>query len=112
MDSRLSAPEIYDIEVDNIEYEKAKQRMKFLKKNNFENTNIVMDDFFAFYYKKLSKMRFNAIIGNPPFIRYQNFNEMKSVTGPNGIRRRKLEHDVRGFLFLRELYLLLGWLTR
>lgn len=37
------------------------------------NTRVVCDDFFEYYQNYIAnKMSFDAIIGNPPFIRYQN----------------------------------------
>ena len=39
-------------------------------------TQIYNSDFFGFYENSIEgKMQFDAIVGNPPFIRYQNFDE-------------------------------------
>lgn len=39
-------------------------------------TTIVCDDFFTYYEKSVDeKILFDVIVGNPPFIRYQNFTE-------------------------------------
>lgn len=39
-------------------------------------TNVECQDFFAFYRDKVAgKSDYDAIVGNPPFIRYQDFDE-------------------------------------
>lgn len=45
---------------------------KALQRGN-NNTKIVISDAFEWYYK--SKEKFDAVVGNPPFVRYQNFPE-------------------------------------
>lgn len=49
---------------------------KEAKKAQSYGANIVCSDFFSFYKNNIDqKRRFDVVIGNPPFIRYQNFNE-------------------------------------
>lgn len=40
-----------------------------------EKTKIIVSDAFAWYMKNKPEAKFDAVIGNPPFIRYQNFPE-------------------------------------
>ncbi len=43
---------------------------------SYPQAQIINSDFFTYYKKKISqKKQFNVIVGNPPFIRYQNFDE-------------------------------------
>lgn len=46
------------------------------RKANKYNANIINDDFFTYYENEiLNKKKFDCVVGNPPFIRYQNFNK-------------------------------------
>lgn len=57
---------VIGVELDSIEAEKAAQY----------GTNIVCEDFFTYYEQNVKdKTQFDVIVGNPPFIRYQNFSE-------------------------------------
>ena len=57
---------VIGVELDSIEAEKAAQY----------GTTVVCEDFFSYFRKVVDdKKKFDAIVGNPPFIRYQNFNE-------------------------------------
>lgn len=49
---------------------------------------IINSDFFTYYKEKLLEKKFNVIVGNPPFIRYQNFPE---------------EHREIAFKYMKEL---------
>lgn len=49
--------------------DEAKKAMRY-------GTNVECQDFFAFYRDKVTgKSNYDAIVGNPPFIRYQDFDE-------------------------------------
>ena len=49
--------------------DEAKKAMRY-------GTNVECQDFFAFYRDKvIGKSNYDAIVGNPPFIRYQDFDE-------------------------------------
>lgn len=49
--------------------DEARKAMKY-------GTNVECQDFFAFYRDKVAgKSDYDAIVGNPPFIRYQDFDE-------------------------------------
>lgn len=46
------------------------------KKAEISGASIINSDFFSFYMNNVDgKMQFDAVVGNPPFIRYQNFIE-------------------------------------
>ena len=62
---------LYSIEIIKSEYNKTVNRLKDYKINLNHHLNM---DFFDFYKEcENKKIKFDAIIGNPPFIRYQNF---------------------------------------
>ena len=54
------------IEIDGAESEKVQRKHK-----NQANLTIVTQDFFDFYEKNRKKIRYDLIVGNPPYIRYQ-----------------------------------------
>ena len=57
---------VIGVELDSVEAEKAAQY----------GTTVVCKDFFLYFREVVDdKKKFDAIVGNPPFIRYQNFNE-------------------------------------
>lgn len=62
---------IQGVELLNDEAEKSKQRVA---KYGLNSTTIVNDDFFS-YASSLGDQKFDVVVGNPPFIRYQNFPE-------------------------------------
>lgn len=66
---------IHGVEYDPLEAEKA--RSKFIKPAlKIENNQLAVGDFFKYYKDHLAgKIQFDCIIGNPPFIRYQDFPE-------------------------------------
>ena len=60
--------DVLGIELDPNEAAKAKNISPLYK--------IINDDFFTYYEKNINnKTHFDLILGNPPFIRYQNFDE-------------------------------------
>ncbi len=66
--------QVYGIEIDAVEAEKAASRFTPLGISRLNN--VWVGDFFQFCEQQLfSELRFDAVIGNPPFIRYQNFQE-------------------------------------
>jgi len=73
--SKKALSNIHAVELDKGEYHKAKDRMKSLVNVDIENLRIENDDFFSFFQKSLRTEKFDSIIGNPPFIRYQHFDE-------------------------------------
>ena len=66
---------VYAVEIEKTEYQKTKNKLRILSNSNISNQNIINDDFFSVFSKQFKNQKFDAIIGNPPFIRYQNFDE-------------------------------------
>lgn len=63
------------IEIDSAESNRARSRMKELDIPG-SGQSVLNGDFFQFCRKQLGKCKiYDAIVGNPPFIRYQNFPE-------------------------------------
>lgn len=52
----------------------SKEASKALARGN-KKTNVVVSDAFEWYIKNKPDKQFDAVVGNPPFIRYQNFPE-------------------------------------
>lgn len=63
---------IQGVELLEIEAEKSKKRTA---KYGLNSDTITNDDFFNFILEKNGNARYDVVIGNPPFIRYQNFPE-------------------------------------
>ncbi len=69
------ARQLQGVELDNDEAHKARERLKQLEIPVTETT-VFNGDFFAFCQTRLARTeKYDAIIGNPPFIRYQTFPE-------------------------------------
>ncbi len=64
---------IYAVEIDKNEYAKAKEKLTLFP--NASPANIYNADFFQIYFTKFLSKRFSVVIGNPPFIRYQYFDD-------------------------------------
>ena len=79
--------------------DEARKAMKY-------GTNVECQDFFAFYRDKVAgKSDYDAIVGNPPFIRYQDFDEKSreiafSYMKENGFHPTKLTNIWLPFLVL------------
>lgn len=81
------------------------------KKAEKYGADIINDDFFEYYQKSIkNKMKYDAVVGNPPFIRYQNiddksreiaFSFMKEI----GLHPTKLTNMWLPFLVLSSLAL-------
>lgn len=91
-----SRKKILGIEIDK---EEAKKASKY-------NATVINDDFFSYYEKEiLDKKKFDCIVGNPPFIRYQNFNKdyrekaLRMLEGYN-VKLNKLTNIWLPFLIL------------
>ena len=63
---------IVAIEIDKDEFYKARKRLVLLSTDG-NSTELYNADFFSTYYNELFFRRFSVVLGNPPFIRYQNF---------------------------------------
>lgn len=68
------ANQVTAVEIDKIEVAKAAKSVDGLLRDG-KNIRISNSDFFEFCETKLVGQRFDAVVGNPPFIRYQNFPE-------------------------------------
>ncbi len=68
------ANQITAVEVDENEAAKAAKNVGSLL-NGSKNIQVSPNDFFGVCETKLNGQRFDAVVGNPPFIRYQNFHE-------------------------------------
>ena len=79
--------------------DEAKKAMRY-------GTNVECQDFFAFYRDKVTgKSNYDAIVGNPPFIRYQDFDEKSRDIAffymkENGFHPTKLTNIWLTFLIL------------
>ncbi|AKA72308.1 class I SAM-dependent methyltransferase [Clostridium scatologenes] len=72
-----------------------KEEAKKAKNKAIENIKIVNDDFISLYDKELKNKKYDLIIGNPPYIRYQYLtDEQRSVQSDilvhNGMKSNKL----------------------
>ena len=96
------------VELDASECDKIRDRLG--SKSNQESIQILNDDFFSSYKKTLQKQKFDSIVGNPPFIRYQNFdNKIReralSLLKDLGFRPSKLTNIWMPFLVISSLLL-------
>lgn len=71
-------------------------------KNN-KNMHIICKDFFGYYIKNTDKKKYDLILGNPPYIRYQYLeksqrDEMSNILIENGMKSNKLINAWVGFL--------------
>jgi adenine-specific DNA-methyltransferase len=78
------------IEIDRTESEKACGRF-----GHYPNMDILCDDFFSFYERTHEHGRYDLIIGNPPYIRYQYLSEMQRklqsvILTTHGMKSNKL----------------------
>lgn len=86
--------EIFAIEYD--EQEAKKVSNMITNHPDFKKiSNVITGDFFKYYLKNLKNKKFDIILGNPPYIRYQFFNEeqqemAKKIMSQAGINSNKL----------------------
>lgn len=74
IDDKTLSQLVWGVEIDPIEAAKARRRIT-VNGTNFD-TNIHNGDFFSFAREQLlMQEKYDAIVGNPPFIRYQNFQD-------------------------------------
>lgn len=64
---------LYGTELNKEEYNKAIKRVSTLFDCDIEFPGLKQGDFFLNYEQVFKNIKFDAIVGNPPFIRYQNF---------------------------------------
>ncbi len=82
--------EITAVEIDSKEAEKVKNAFR-----NNENVKVLNADFFKFYKKNMIDAKYDLIIGNPPYIRYQYLTEKQreiqsKILTDNGMKSNKL----------------------
>ena len=85
------------IEIEKTEADKLKNKFK-----NSEKVNILNQDFFD-YYEKYDKNKYDLILGNPPYIRYQYLEErqrvlMSDILVSQGMKPNKLVNTWVGFM--------------
>lgn len=62
-------------EIDGIEIEKNEATSLKARLSSFKNINIQNEDFFDFYKENSGSKKYDLILGNPPYIRYQYLTE-------------------------------------
>lgn len=85
------------IEIEQEETEKLRNRL-----DQFKKVEILNQDFFD-YYEKENKKKFDLILGNPPYIRYQYLKEqqralMSNILVSQGMKSNKLVNTWVGFM--------------
>lgn len=74
--------EVAKIQAIEIEKDEADKVAKRYKERN--NVNVICEDFFDFYQERYKTSRYDLILGNPPYIRYQYLTE----------EQRKIQSDI------------------
>ena len=82
------------IKLDAVEIEEKETSFLNKKYKDYENIKIINDDFFKFYLKS-KKEKYDLIIGNPPYIRYQYLTaeqreELSNILLEHGMKSNKL----------------------
>lgn len=100
---------IYGVELFEQEVEKVKRSLKN-EKFNPEKFNLFSGDFFSAIEGPLKDKKFDLILGNPPFIRYQNFPPEQSklaaeILARNGFHPNKLTNAWLFFLLVSVFHL-------
>jgi adenine-specific DNA-methyltransferase len=85
------------VEIEKNEADKLKDRLK-----NLSNINVLNEDFFDFYRKNKDN-KYDLILGNPPYIRYQYLEEnqrelMATILTEQGMKSNKLVNTWVGFM--------------
>lgn len=85
------------IEIEESEAEKVKGRY------NNQNINVLNKDFFDFYKENYNEMKYDLILGNPPYIRYQYLTEKQrdiqsEILTTHGMKSNKLINAWVAFL--------------
>ncbi|MFZ2538031.1 MAG: class I SAM-dependent methyltransferase, partial [Oscillospiraceae bacterium] len=86
------------VELDTTEAKKVKIKYKLAK-----NVEVVNEDFFSFYNKNILKVKYDLILGNPPYIRYQYLTDsqreiLSAILTSHGMKANKLINAWVGFL--------------
>ena len=86
------------VELDSREAEKVRKKYKSTK-----NVEVINDDFFNFYNQNSEDNRYDLILGNPPYIRYQYLTDsqresLSAILTSHGMKSNKLINAWVGFL--------------
>lgn len=86
------------IEIEETEAKKVKEKMK-----SYGNINVIHQDFFDFYSTNKETVKYDLILGNPPYIRYQYLEEyqrelMAEILTSQGMKANKLVNTWVGFI--------------
>ena len=86
------------VELDTDEAEKVRKKYKSTK-----NVEVINDDFFNFYNQRSENTRYDLILGNPPYIRYQYLTNsqresLSAILTSHGMKANKLINAWVGFL--------------
>ena len=86
------------VEIDKVESEKVQK-----KHFDYMQLEIVNQDFFCFYNDNVEKRKFDLILGNPPYIRYQYLSEeqreiLSKILLSQGMKANKLVNAWVGFI--------------
>ncbi len=92
------AKEIIAVEIDKKEAEKAKEYTK-----DYKNIKVYNEDFFVFYHKISNHKKYDLILGNPPYVRYQYLEEkqrevLSNILTSQGMKANKLINTWVGFM--------------
>lgn len=73
------------------------------KSGDFPNINVLNKDFFEFYHEYKDHLKYDLILGNPPYIRYQYLDEkqreeMANILIAHGMKSNKLINTWVGFM--------------
>jgi len=97
--------EILDISgtITAIEIEESEAKKVILKYHNNKNINVLNTDFFDFYKKNYNDVKYDLILGNPPYIRYQYLTEKQreiqsEILTTHGMKSNKLINAWVAFL--------------
>lgn len=86
-----------------IEIEKSEAEKLNKKISNVSNITVLNEDFFEFYHKNKETKKYDLILGNPPYIRYQYLEEkqreeMADILTAHGMKSNKLINTWVGFM--------------
>jgi len=86
------------VEIDDIESKKVRKRY-----SNNKPLTVVNQDFFCFYNENVEKKKYDLILGNPPYIRYQYLTEaqreiLSKILTTQGMKSNKLINAWVGFI--------------
>jgi adenine-specific DNA-methyltransferase len=97
MNCLVNLKSVTAVEIEKNEADKLKDRLK-----NLSNINVLNEDFFDFYRKNKDN-KYDLILGNPPYIRYQYLEEnqrelMATILTEQGMKSNKLVNTWVGFM--------------